>query len=103
MATAFDYFPEREELLVIDDTIVVDIDSVEEFNRRNLSKLILPMLNSFVLINLIAAVLIEYPEDSFTLLLGFVIQFLLKQSHIRTESTYLAFRPTITHLLVTNL
>ena len=80
MTTAFDHLPEREKLLVVDYAIMVDIDSVEEFNCRNLAKLVLPVLNSLILINLVAAVCIKYPEDSFALLLGLVIQLLLTQS-----------------------
>lgn len=80
MTTAFDHLPEREKLLVIDYAIMVDIDSVEEFNCRNLAKLVLPVLNSLILIDLVAAVRIKYPEDSFALLLGLVIQLLLTQS-----------------------
>ena len=68
--------PEVEELFFGNITITVDIDLIEKFLRRQLAEFALPVVQSLRLINLLACVLIEDPEDGNNLCLHFLAQLL---------------------------
>ena len=76
MASSLHSLPEALELLERDLTIVVNVHLVKELARRNFAESAFPMLDSFVLVDGLAAINIEDAENLIDLLLRSLREFL---------------------------
>ena len=62
MASSFNNFPETDELIERDLSIVIYINSVEQFSSRNLAESALPMVYGLVLVDRVASIDVKDPE-----------------------------------------
>ena len=76
MASSLHSLPEALELLERDLTIVVNVHLVKELPRRNFAESTLPVLNSFVFVDGLAAINIKDAENLIYLLLRSLREFL---------------------------
>ncbi len=63
VASTLHNLPKSQKLVFFNRTVPVDVDLVEKFGSGNLCKTILPVLQCFGFINLIAAVNVENTEN----------------------------------------
>ena len=76
MASSLHSLPEALELLKRDLTIVVDVHLVKELARGNFSESALPVLDSLVLVDGLAAINVEDAKNLIDLLLRSLREFL---------------------------
>lgn len=76
MAGSLHSLPEALELLERDLTIVVNVHLIKELARRNFAESALPVLDSFVFVDGLAAINIEDAENLIDLLLRSLREFL---------------------------
>ena len=63
VAVSFDRLPEVDELILVDLTIGVSVDLVEEFLGRDSAKGTLPVVDSLFFVDLLTAIHVKDPED----------------------------------------
>ena len=82
MASSLHGLPEALELLERDLAIVVDVHLVKELARRNFSESALPVLDSLVLVDGLAAIDVEDAENLIDLLFSSLREFLQESEAI---------------------